>query len=219
MNTNAAAWYDNEVLLKRFPYSTAWSPERPYNAGGYQTLNFIPSLATMIFGLMAGELLRGRLSGNLKALRLLWAGLACLVLGLACDSQMWPFLASDRFVICPIVKRIWTPSWALFSSAWTFWTLAFFYYVMDVCKFRFWAFPLIVVGMNSITMYVMAGLMKGWVSQQIKIHVGSAARHLWDKNLFDDATMSGSLALQASTLFALWLICYLMYRQRLFVRI
>ena len=56
--------------------------------------------------------------------------------------------------ICPIVKRIWTPSWALFSTGWTCLILAAFFGVVDMLKFRKWTFPLIVVGMNSITMYL-----------------------------------------------------------------
>ena len=41
-----------------------------------------------------------------KITRLVVAGVVCLILG----------LALDRLGICPIVKRIWTPSWVLFSG-------------------------------------------------------------------------------------------------------
>ena len=56
MNTNAAAHFDRWLLNLLPAYA-----DKPfeYNPGGYQTLNFIPSMATMLFGLMAGELLRG----------------------------------------------------------------------------------------------------------------------------------------------------------------
>ena len=58
--------------------------EQPFrfNAGGYQTLNFVPSLATMIFGLMAGEMLRERPNGAAKFPLLVAAALACLAVGL-----------------------------------------------------------------------------------------------------------------------------------------
>ena len=55
-NANAASWFD-VWLLNLLPayHAKAFA----FNPGGYQTLNFIPSMATMIFGLLAGELLRG----------------------------------------------------------------------------------------------------------------------------------------------------------------
>src|SRR5262249_56366921 len=71
-------------------------------------------------------------------------------------------------------KRIWTPSWALYSAGWTFWMLAGFYAVMDLAGWRRWAFPFAVVGVNSIAMYLMAQrvLLKGWLEARLRIHLG-----------------------------------------------
>ena len=44
--------------------------------------------------------------------------------------------------VCPVVKRIWTPSWVLYSGGWCFLFLAGFYAVLDLLGLRFWAFPL-----------------------------------------------------------------------------
>jgi predicted acyltransferase len=52
-NTNFAAWIDSG-FLNLFPREKKFE----FEPGGYQTLNFIPSMVTMIIGLMAGELLR-----------------------------------------------------------------------------------------------------------------------------------------------------------------
>ena len=143
-NTNVAAAFDR-WWMNLFPRET------PYIAspGGYQTLNFIPALATMIFGLLAGELLQsGQAPGGSSAGWSL-AGLIGLALG-------WGF---DHWGICPLVKRIWTPSWTLFSTGWVLLTLAGFYAVVDILGFRRWTFPFVVVGMNSILIYVMAELL------------------------------------------------------------
>ncbi len=67
--------------------------------------------------------------------------------------------------ICPVVKRIWTPSWVLLSGGWCFLLLATFYLTLDCTGWRFWAFPLRVVGMNSIAAYCMAGLWEGFIAQ------------------------------------------------------
>jgi predicted acyltransferase len=194
-NVNAAADFDR-WFLNLFPRA---EPFR-FNDGGYQTLNFVPSLATMILGLMAGEVLRSGRSGRAKLAILVAAGVLCLAAGL---------LAGEY--VCPIVKRIWTPSWALYSAGWTFWMLAGFYAVMDLAGWRRWAFPLAVVGMNSIAMYLMAQrvLLKGWVESRMRIHLGPQ----WFEGTY------GPILLSASSVFLLWLICLWMYRRGIFLRI
>src|SRR5207247_7890782 len=104
------------------------------------TLNFIPSLATMIFGLLAGEVLRSERSGTEKLRTLLVYGVGGLVVG----------AALHLLGICPLVKRIWTPSWAIYSSGWAVRILPGLYYVVDLRGYRGWTLPFLVVGVNSI---------------------------------------------------------------------
>ncbi len=192
-NANAAHAFD-VWFLNLFP-----RPERFYfNEGGYQTLNFVPSLITMILGLMAGEMLRGPRQPWDKFRVLVAAGAACLALG---------WLAGQ--VVCPLVKRIWTPSWAVYSAGWTFLMLAAFYWVIDLRGRRGWAFPLVVVGMNSIAMYCMSMQMKPWVRENLRTHLGSS--------LF--AGPYGPIALSAGVLLVLWLVCLWLYRRKIFLRI
>src|SRR5205085_2338208 len=75
------------------------------NPGGYATLSFIPTLGTMILGLIAGGWLRSLPRPAAKVGLLMLAGVVCLGLG-------W---TADVTGVCPIVKRIWTPAWTLFS--------------------------------------------------------------------------------------------------------
>jgi predicted acyltransferase len=199
-----------------------------FNEGGYTTLNFVPSMVTMIFGLMAGELLRRQLSSMTKFLVLLLAGIICLLVGVLIDHTIWPdWLASgvskladwlglasspyfDRnWTLCPIVKRIWTPSWAIFSGGWTFLMLAAFYGIIDVIGWRRWAFALVVVGMNSIAMYLMGQLLKPWIRDTLQRHLGS--------NIFYGTY--GPIVQSISILLVLWFICFWMYRKKIFIRI
>jgi heparan-alpha-glucosaminide N-acetyltransferase len=196
-NTNPAHYFD-VWFLNLFPR------EKPFefNGGGYLTLSFIPSLATMIFGLLSGELLRNSWSNGKKLLVLIAAGL----LGLAAG---WGLQEAG---LCPIVKRIWTPSWTLFSTGWTCLILAAFFGLVDMLGFRKWTFPLVVVGMNSITMYVLAELSKGWFYETIKTHFGTS--------LFSFAGEAYEpFFAQLWILFAMWLFLYWLYRQRVFIRI
>jgi len=168
------------------------------NNGGYATLNFVPSLATMLLGLMAGEMLLRETSLARRVLWLTSAGLVCLGLG-----------AVAAETLAPLVKRLWTPSWALYSTGWTFLMLAGFHTIIEGVGWRAWAFPFVVVGMNSIAMYVMAQLLKPWVGQTLKIHLGTGP--------FDGP--GGVVLLNAAVLLVLWLVCWWMYRRRLFLKI
>ena len=88
--------------------------------------------------------------------------LICAVLGLASG---W---ALNYFGVCPLVKRIWTPSWTLLSTGWCWLMLAGFYAVIDGLGFRVWSFPLIVAGMNSILLYLMGQLLPGWTKETLR---------------------------------------------------
>jgi predicted acyltransferase len=195
-NTNAAAAFDL-WFLNLFPPADGKTPFA-FNAGGYQTLNFVPSLATMLLGLMAGELLRSKRRHEQKLLWLVVAAVVCLGVG---------YLAGKT--VCPLVKRIWTPSWAIYSTGCTLAMLAFFYAIIDVLRWRHWAWPLVVVGTNSIAMYVMIQLMSGWIGNSWQTHLPAGT-------FSDPYGVILRMTLVAATL---WLICLWMYRRKLFLRI
>ncbi len=202
-NTNPAARFD-VWFLNLFPRAKPFA----YESSGYPTLNFIPSLATMIFGLMAGEYLRGPQPKWKKFLILTGLGVAALAVGKGLD------LAG----ICPIVKVIWTPSWAIFSTGWTLLILAAFYGVIDVVGLRRWSFPLVIVGMNSILIYVMQSMLSGWFNTRLKIHFGQDVfARVAEALRLEEAYVP--IVEHAMVLLAMWLVCFWLYRQKIFVRI
>ncbi len=93
-NSNPAAAFD-VWLLNRCPRAEPFV----VNRGGYATLSFVPTLATMLLGLFAGQRLRG--GAGLGRLAVIGAG--CLLAGVLLDQTG----------VCPSVKRIWTPAWVL----------------------------------------------------------------------------------------------------------
>lgn len=193
-NANVATAFD-AWFLNIFPQQ----PE-PFVAhpGGYATLNFLPSIITMLLGVMAGEMLRGPRAPREKLVRLVAAGAGLLLLG-------W----SLGLVLCPVVKRLWTPTFALFSGGWVVLLLAAFFATTEILGWKRWAFPFVVVGMNSIAIYLMSQLLSGWIASSLKIYLG--------KDAFAGAW--GPLYQHAATLAALWLACYWLYRKRIFLRI
>jgi predicted acyltransferase len=114
--------------------------------------------------------------------------------------------------ICPIVKRIWTPSWTLWSGGVCFLFLVAFSWIVEIKKHRKIVFPLVVVGMNSIAAYLIAHLFEGFIQSTFQIHLGMRFLNVMGPAL-------EPFFLGALTLVAYWLILYWMYRRRIFVRI
>ncbi len=106
-------------------------------------LSTIPAIATCLIGVLAGQWLRqSRRNGHAKAAALLAAALICLALG-----GLWN-------LAFPINKNLWTSSFVLWAGGWSLLLLALFYWVIDVCGWKKWAFFFVVIGVNAITIYV-----------------------------------------------------------------
>ncbi|AKD54445.1 acyltransferase family protein [Spirosoma radiotolerans] len=196
-NSNLA-WAFDTWFLNLFPR------EKPFlfNGGGYATLSFIPTLGTMLLGLVAGRWLRSGLTQREIVKRFLIAGGVGLAAGLILHISG----------ICPIVKRIWTPAWVLFSGGWCFWLLALFYSLIDVANKRDWAFPLIVVGMNSIAIYCLVHLIDRFIITSLYTHLGQGPFLLL-------GPAYEQLLVGLVTLGLFYLILRWMYRRKLFIRI
>ena len=196
-NFNFAASFD-QWFLNLFPREEAFV----FNRGGYQTLNFIPSIATMIFGLLAGQMMRDGSSMWNKVRWLLVFGLMGLLAGLVLEQAG----------ICPIVKRIWTPSWTLFSAGWVCWLMALFVVLIECLHLKKWAFPLVVAGLNPITLYCMWQLSAGFVRDNLKRHI-SPDIFLWMGETYEPMFQRGFV------LVVLWMVLFWMYRRKIFIRI
>jgi predicted acyltransferase len=195
-NTNFA-WNFDKWFLNLFPRESKFQ----YNEGGYSTLSFVTTLGTMILGLLAGSKLRAHLPDVEKVKYFLTIGAAILLLGLILQ---WTG-------INPIVKRIWTPAWTLFSGGLCFLFLSFFYYVIDMKQHKRWAFFLMVIGMNSIAAYFLADGFSPFIIKTLYIHFGH-----YD-TIFGDAY--STLIKGAFVLTLEWLILYWMYKKKLFIKI
>lgn len=201
-NSNLAFAFD-DTLLRKIPETLGRGEPFKPNGGGYATLSFIPTLGTMILGLIAGGWLKGGWSGPKKFVWLVAAGALSLAAG----------VLLDRYGICPSVKRIWTPSWVLVSGGWCLFFTAGFYALVDGLRLRPLFFPLIVIGMNSIAIYVLVHInVHGFILQAFRTHFGEKLfTHFGDPY---QPMVAGAVALLAD-----WLILYWMYRHKIFVRI
>lgn len=203
----AAHWNKNTNLAWAFDtwFMNLWPRPTPFthNGGGYSTLSFIPTLGTMVIGLIAGGWLRAPLTPRARLQKLLTAGVAFIAAALVLHA----------LGICPIVKRIWTPTWTLFSGGCCMLLLAAFYGWVDVLGRRWIVFPLVVIGMNSIAAYCMEGPFAGYVSKALNTHLGVTG-------IFQvlgapyEPLVRGILLIGT-----LWLILLWMYRRKIFLRL
>ncbi|TAE32333.1 MAG: hypothetical protein EAZ91_05595 [Cytophagales bacterium] len=196
-NSNLA-WAFDTWFLNLFPR------EKPFlfNGGGYATLSFVPTLATMILGLFAGQWLRSNLTVSERLRRFLIAAVAGIALG-------W---LAQVIGLCPVVKRIWTPAWVLFSGGCCFGLLALFYYLVDVRQYHRAAYFLVVIGTNSIAAYCIAHLIESFVKSSLYTHLGASPFRVFGE-AYEPLLIGGVVLL------IYWLILRWMYRKKLFIRI
>jgi heparan-alpha-glucosaminide N-acetyltransferase len=196
-NANLGAAFD-QWFLNLFPRATPFVA----NNGGYLTLSFIPTLGTMLLGLIAGGWLSGPLPDRVRMRRLVRAGIIGIILG----------LVLHYLGICPLVKRIWTPTWTIFSGGCCFLLMAGFYALIDWRGWKRWAFPFIVIGTNSIAAYCFAHLFEGFISGTLTTHLGQEVFSVVGAEF-------APFVRGALVLLFFWLILLWMYRRKLFLKI
>ena len=188
-DANLANWIDYNYLPGRL-----WDITRDPEG----MLSTFPAIATCLFGVFAGLLMRdARISAEQKTLWLFAGGCALLVGG---------YLWALQF---PIIKAIWTSSFVLVTAGYSAILLGIIHHMVDVWKWRRWTTIFTWIGANAITLYVL----NESVAERIAGADIAAA--------FDRAVTSGAggfflhiLAL----LFAIMLARF-MYRRKIFVRI
>lgn len=196
-NSNAA-WAFDRWWMNLFPRDKRFE----FSSGGYCTLSFIPTLSTMLLGLLAGQWLRDIQTSGRRSLYFLVSAAVCFAIA-------W---ALDFYGLCPIVKRIWTPSWVLYSGAICLVWLLGLSWICDDAGFTGWSFWFRVIGANSIVAYVMSWTMEEWTKQAIERHFGFAIRN-WVQHEYHAFVLGGLVLL------GFWLILLWLYRRKIFVRI
>jgi len=195
-DANLAAFIDR-VILRQFDDGLNYT----------WILSSMTFAATVMLGVMAGHVLRSDKNRGAKFVLLLFAGIVCLALG-----SLWSgwFFKIGKFYIglFPVIKRLWTSSFVLFAGGLSFLLLALFYLVIDVCRFKKWAFPLIVIGANSIFIYM--------------------AVHIFSFNAISDPVVTGldqfigpwkEFTHALAAFVVVWLVLWYMHRNKTFIKI
>jgi predicted acyltransferase len=198
---NFAQYIDGLLLSGHMWRQTKiWDPE-----GIVSTL---PAIATVLFGGLAGGLLRAKLTEHAKAAWLMSAGL--LLMGLGHLLSFW----------LPINKNIWTSTYSIFMAGLAAAVLGVWYWLVDVNSYyRQWMKPLEIFGSNAILMFVLSGSFAKFMSR-VKTP-GGESLHAVAYGFFLQmlAPINASLAYALLNVAVLYTIAYALYRKRWFLKL
>ena len=130
---NLVGWFDRNFLPGRLI-------DKTYDENGILTQ--FPALCLCVLGSIAGDILRSAQKESKKIQLLILAGAIGIGLGLLWNQSF------------PINKHLWSSSFILLTGGIAFLCLCLFYFIIDVMKYKKWAFFFKVIGLNSLTTYL-----------------------------------------------------------------
>jgi predicted acyltransferase len=186
---NMGSWFDMKISGELSP-------------GHWVNINAIPTAAHTIWGVLFGKLLMSEKTASEKIKIMVIAGVSALIIGFSLD-----FLG-----ITPIIKRIATASFVFASGGWAFLALCLSYWLIDVRNYVKGTKMFIIVGMNSLFIYLFAQAGgSGLISRIISPFV---------KTIFAmNSQLIAGIVLGILVWASMWYICYWLYTRKIFIRI
>ena len=160
-------------------------------------LGTVPAIATALSGAMTGQFLkRGRQSGSTKSALMFAVGLVCLAV-----AWLWNY----EF---PINKNLWSSSFAIYCAGWSLMLLAIFYLIIDVWRYQSWSLFFVVIGSNSILIYLAQEMVDFTHTSQF-----------FFGGLLNSAGSLQPLLGAVAYLVVEWLLLYALFRRKIFLRV
>jgi predicted acyltransferase len=164
-------------------------------------ISTFPAISTALMGAITGYFLNlqnTKLNGQKKAIILMAAGITSLIV-----AGLWSYSF-------PVIKNLWSSTFVLTAGGWSLILLSVFYLVIDVWGFKKWTFPFVVIGMNSITIYMLnSGILN--FEEMGKYFFGGLA------NMFSEAGQAVILSIGA--ILCMWTVLYILYRNKIFLKV
>lgn len=163
-------------------------------------LSTLPAIVTAMLGMFTGEFVRRseeRTSGSCKALWMAAGAVVLLVLALCLDPLQ------------PINKKLWTPAFVFAAGAYSLGMFALFYYIIDVRQWRRWSYFFKVIGVNSITIYMVQWIVR--VSYTSEFFFGGLASKL--------SPEAAAVVLSAGYVTVCWLLLWFLDRKKIYLKI
>lgn len=201
---NLVAWLDRKLFPGRL-YDGSRDPEG--------LLSNIPALGTMLIGVLTGHALRSNRPRGRTAVFLTAFGILGVVAGLNWNQSF------------PINKNLWTSSFVLFSAGLSLITLAAFYWILEIRKWRgWWTMPILVFGMNAIAGFVADALV--WGPGYSFTANGPGGKPIsWHEAAYNYLLALGRSPANTSLLYSFgavlvcWTLLWVLWRKRIFLKI
>ena len=195
MDCNLSSWIDRTILPGRL-HRVIHDPEG--------LLSTLPAVATALLGIMAGNILRhpGRQDGRTtsprqKIRQLVTAAVCLLVIG-----QVWG-------LVLPINKNLWTSSFACWVGGLSLLLLTLFYWIIDVQKYQRWTLFFVVIGTNSILIYL----------AQHVINYEYSVEALFGGIISTLPKITQAFAGVVAYIGVQWALFYVLYRNKIFLKV
>lgn len=203
MEGSLASWVDR-TLLAGHTYKPLYDPEG--------ILSTLPAIATALLGVLAGQWLMQKRETLEKIAGLFVAGALCVLGGYVWD---WFF---------PLNKALWTSSYVLFTGGLALQLLALCYWLVDLKGYRRWAKPFVVFGVNALALYALAGMLSDVLNvvPRAKLDGATGSLKSWIyERVFESwlAPVNASLAFALSYVAFWWLLMWLLYRRKIFIKV
>ena len=185
--------YIDRLLLPGRLHDTVHDPEG--------ILSTLPAIGTALLGIFTGRLLRLEHKDwpmIKKGATLFLAGIVLLLAG-----TLWG-------LAFPINKRLWTSSFVLYAGGWSLLLLSVFYLIIDVADLKRWAFPFVVIGVNSIAIYL---------ASEGLIDFAHTADYLFGGLIRQTPAAWQIVWTAISVTLVQWLALFFLYRKKIFFKI
>jgi predicted acyltransferase len=208
---NLGAYIDRAIFGIQHLWPYGLTPGHGVTFDPEGLLSTLPAIATLLIGVLAGDWLLTNRTPEKKALILAIAG-ACLILtGLILSPSM------------PLIKKIWTSTFAIYSGGIALLTFSIFYFVLDIKRWTRWSTPLLIFGTNAILAFALSNIITTLTD---RIHVTTSAGgtfpiHQWLYQIL----ATNLLPIHASLVYAVTIVLfnlaliYPLYRKRIFLRL
>ncbi len=172
----------------------------------------IPAIVTVIIGYLVGALVKEAEKTSVPK-KLILVGAIFVVAGL-----IWG-------LAFPINKPIWTSSYVLYTAGWASLVLAFLVWSIDLKGFTKWTSFFVVFGMNPLFIFALSGLWAKILGRLIKIQMSdgnpiSGSAWLY-KQVFVPLAgeLNGSLLYAIAHVVVFWMIGYVLYKKKIFIKV
>jgi len=152
---NLAAWLDRALLGPHI-----WRLGPVYDPEGI--LSTLPAIATTLFGVLTGHVVKAAPSTGAAVKGLAWSGAAGVAIGLAWAQ------------VFPINKALWTSSYAVFTAGAALLVLAACAWIIEVKGWTWWTRPFVVFGVNALAVFFLSTLLAIVLT---RVHVMDGAGH------------------------------------------